>query len=227
MRIRRKIIEGEIIMRKKILMVVGDYVEDYEAMVPFQALQMMGYVVHAISPGREEGEHVVTAIHDFEDDETYSEKRGHNFELNETFDEVDIDDYNALILPGGRAPEYLRMDDDVIDIVTRFNDDDRPIAAICHGIQILISADIIDGKRCTGYPSLEDDIENAGGTWVDADLDDVVVDGNLITAQAWTAHPAWLAKIIDALGDSEDASEKEDEDSQSGDDDEEYILTNR
>ena len=181
-------------------MIVGDYAEDYEVMVPFQALQMVGHVVHVVCPNREDGEQIITAIHDFGDEDTYSEKRGHNFTLNETFDDIDVDDYDALILPGGRAPEYLRLDNEVIEIVQNFNDENKPIAAICHGSQILISANIIEGKKCTGYPSLEDDIENAGGEWVDIDMDDALVDGNLITAQAWTGHPEWLAKFLEVLG---------------------------
>jgi len=187
-------------VKKRILMIVGDYAEDYEVMVPFQALQMVGHVVHVVCPNREDGEQIITAIHDFGDEDTYSEKRGHNFTLNETFDDIDVDDYDALILPGGRAPEYLRLDNEVIEIVQNFNDGNKPIAAICHGSQILISANIIEGKKCTGYPSLEDDIENAGGEWVDIDMDDALVDGNLITAQAWTGHPEWLAKFLEVLG---------------------------
>lgn len=186
--------------KKRILIIVGDYTEDYEVMVPLQALQMVGHVVHVVCPNREEGEQIVTAIHDFEDDDTYTEKRGHNFTLNETFEDIDVTDYDALILPGGRAPEYLRLQEEVIEIVRHFSDENKPIAAICHGLQILISADVIEGKKCTGYPSLADDIENAGGEWVDIDIDDALVDDNLVTAQAWTAHPEWLAKFLEILG---------------------------
>lgn len=187
-------------VKKRILMIVGDYTEDYEVMVPFQALQMVGHVVHVVCPNREDGEQIITAIHEFGDEDTYSEKRGHNFTLNETFNDIDVGDYDALILPGGRAPEYLRLDNEVIEIVQNFNDENKPIAAICHGSQILISANVVEGKKCTGYPSLEDDIDNAGGEWVDIDMDDALVDGNLITAQAWTGHPEWLAKFLEVLG---------------------------
>ena len=186
--------------KKLILMIVGDYTEDYEIMVPFQALQMVGHVVHVVSPGRDEEEIVITAIHDFENGDTYKEKTGHSFMLNESFENIDHTDYDALILPGGRGPEYLRMNEEVIAIVQHFNDEEKPIAAIGQGSQILISADVVEGKRCTGYPSLEDDIENAGGEWVDADMDDAVVDGNLVTAQAWTAHPELLARFLEVLG---------------------------
>jgi len=187
-------------VKSRILMIVEDYVEDYEVMVPFQALQTVGHVVHVVCPGREEGETVVTAIHDFENEYTYTERRGHNFELNETFDDIDINDYNALILPGGRSSEYLRLCEEVLDMVQHFNDENKPIAAMCHGVQILISADILEGKRCTGYPALQTDISNAGGEWVDIDMDDALVDGNLVTAQAWNAHPEWLAKFLELLG---------------------------
>jgi protease I len=186
--------------KSRILMIVGDYVEDYEVIVPLQALQMVGHVVHAVCPGREEEDSVVTAIHDFGDEDTYTEKKGHNFELNETFDDVDVSDYDALILPGGRAPEYLRMEDEVLDMVRYFNDEHKPIVAVGHGIQILISADVLEGKRCTGHPSLQTDISNSGGEWVDIDMDDALVDGNLVTAQVWSAHPEMLAKFLDILG---------------------------
>ncbi len=186
--------------KQKILMIVGDFSEDYEVMVPLQALQMVGHTVHVVCPNRDDGEQIVTAIHDFEEDDTYTEKRGHRITLNETFEDVDPTDYDALILPGGRAPEYLRLENEVIDIVQHFNDENKPIAAICHGVQILISANVIEGKKCTGYPSLEDDIDNAGAEWVDVDMDDAVVDGSLVTAQAWTAHPEWLSKFLVLLG---------------------------
>lgn len=183
-----------------ILMIVGDYVEDYEVMVPFQALQMVGHIVHVVSPGREVGETVTTAIHDFGDEETHAEKRGHDFTLNETFDDIDVNDYDALILPGGRAPEYLRLNEEVLDTVQYFNDENKPIAAICHGVQILISADVIGGKSCTGYPSLRADVINAGGEWEDIDMEDALIDGNLVTAQTWVAQTEWLAKFLELLG---------------------------
>src|SRR6476469_3134664 len=120
---------------KKILMLVGDYVEDYEVMVPFQALKMVGHTVHAVYPGKKAGEKVATAIHDFEGEQTYSEKRGHNFALNATFEEIRGEDYDALVIPGGRAPEYLRLNPAVLALVGHFADQDKPIAAICHGPQ--------------------------------------------------------------------------------------------
>lgn len=179
------------------LMLVGDYVEDYEVMVPFQALQMTGHRVDAVCPGKEEGDIVRTAIHDFEGDQTYSEKRGHNFALNASFSEVTPVDYGGLVIPGGRAPEYIRMEDGVVEIVRHFMEKDKPVAAICHGIQLLVAADVLAGYKCTAYPALQPDVEQAGGQWVDVDLDDAFVDEKLVTAPAWPAHPAWLSKYLE------------------------------
>lgn len=187
-------------MSQQILMLVGDYVEDYEVMVPFQALQMVGHEVHAVCPDKSEGETVRTAIHDFEGDQTYSEKRGHNFALNATFDEVDETTYDALCLPGGRAPEYIRLNDRVIEIVQHFAAADKPIAAICHAAQLLAAADVIDGKRCSAYPACEPEVEAAGGTFVEVSMEDAVTDGTLVTAPAWPAHPEWLAQFLEVLG---------------------------
>lgn len=187
-------------MTKKILMIVGDYVEDYEVMVPFQALQMVGHTVHVVCPDREEGDKVITAIHDFEEGEqTYSEKRGHNFTLNADFLDVDVDNYDALIIPGGRSPEYIRTYDDVLDIVRKFDEEKKPIAAICHGPLVLAAADILDGRECAGYEAIGPDIVNAGAEWIDIPIDEAHVDGNLVTAPAWPAHPAWLSALLGLL----------------------------
>src|SRR5881394_1407028 len=121
---------------KKILMLVGDYVEDYEVMVPFQALLMVGHTVHAVCPNKRAGDKVRTAVHDFEGDQTYSEKPGHNFALNASFAEVKAEQYDALVIPGGRAPEYLRLNEDVLGIVRHFAEKQKPIAAICHAAQL-------------------------------------------------------------------------------------------
>ena len=185
---------------KKILMIVGDYVEDYEVMVPFQALQMVGHTVHAVCPGKKAGEFVRTAIHDFEGDQTYSEKRGHNFTLNATFADVKAEDYDTLVIPGGRAPEYIRLNADVLKAVRHFVSAGKPIAAVCHGIQVLAAAGVLAGKSCTSYPATGPDVQCAGGTWVDVGIDKAHVEGNLVTAQAWPAHPAWLAKYLEVLG---------------------------
>ena len=185
---------------KKILMLVGDYVEDYEVMVPFQALQMVGHTVHAVCPDKEAGDKVRTAVHDFEGDQTYSEKPGHNFTLNGTFAEVDAEDYDALVIPGGRAPEYIRLNEDVLNVVRHFAEAGKPIAAICHGAQVLAAAGVLEERACSAYPAVGPDVTRAGGEYVDIPVDEAHVDGNLVTAPAWPAHPDWLAKFLDVLG---------------------------
>jgi protease I len=184
----------------EILMLVGDFVEDYEVMVPFQALQMVGHTVHAVCPEKEAGDVVRTAIHDFEGDQTYSEKRGHNFQLNATFDEVAAEDYDALVIPGGRAPEYIRLNERVLEMVRHFAEADKPIAAICHGPQVLAAADVLAGRSCTAYPAVGPDVVNAGAEFVEVAVNEAHIDGNLVTAPAWPAHPEWLAKFLDVLG---------------------------
>jgi len=185
---------------KKILMLVGDFVEDYEVMVPFQALLMVGHTVHAVCPGKKAGEKVRTAVHDFEGDQTYSEKPGHNFALNATFEDIKPEDYDALVIPGGRAPEYIRLDEAVLKAVQHFAKADKPIAAICHGPQVLAAAGVLAGKACTAYPAVGPDVTNAGGKWVSVPADQAYVDGNLVSAPAWPAHPAWLSKFLTVLG---------------------------
>ncbi len=185
---------------KRILMIVGDYVEDYEVMVPFQALQMVGHTVHAVCPGKRSGEQVRTAIHDFEGDQTYSEKRGHNFTLNATFATVNAEEYDALVLPGGRAPEYLRLDEKVLKIVRHFAAANKPIAAICHAAQLLAAAGVLKGKSCSAYPAVGPEVIAACGKYIEVAMDAAHADGNLITAPAWPAHPAWLAKFLETLG---------------------------
>lgn len=185
---------------KKILMIVGDFVEDYEVMVPFQALWMVGHTVHAVCPGKKVGEKVRTAVHDFEGDQTYSEKPGHNFALNATFAEVKPENYDALVIPGGRAPEYIRLNEDVLRMVRHFAETKKPIAAICHGAQVLAAAGVIEGKACSAYPAVAPEVRRAGGQYIDLPVDKAHVDGNLVTAPAWPAHPEWLAKFLHVLG---------------------------
>ncbi|MBS1016789.1 DJ-1/PfpI family protein [Acetobacter persici] len=182
----------------RLLMLAGDYVEDYEIMVPYQALLMVGYKVDVVSPGKKAGDKILTAIHDFEGAQTYSEKPGHAFELNATFEEIDTDDYIGLIIPGGRAPEHLRMHPRVIEIVKAFAD--RPLAAICHGAQLLAAADVIRGRKVSAYPACRPEVELAGATYADIAVTDAVTDGELVTAPAWPAHPAWLAQFLSVLG---------------------------
>lgn len=185
---------------KRILMLVGDFVEDYEVMVPYQALQMVGHTVHAVCPGKKAGDKVRTAVHDFEGDQTYSEKPGHVFALNATFAEVRPETYDALVIPGGRAPEYLRLNEQVLGVVRHFAEKHKPIAAICHGAQLLAAAGVLQGKACSAYPAVGPEVKAGGGKYVDIPVDKAHTDGNLVTAPAWPAHPEWLAQFLKVLG---------------------------
>jgi len=186
---------------KRILMLVGDFVEDYEAMVPFQMLLMVGHHVDSCCPDKQAGDTVKTAIHDFEGDQTYSEKVGHNFGITIGFEEAVAAEYDALVIPGGRAPEYLRLDQRVLDLVCRFHEAEKPIAAICHGPQILAAAGIINGRSISCYPAVSPEITLSGGTYVEtaATFDNAHIDGNLVTAPAWPAHPNWIASFLKVL----------------------------
>ncbi|MDP2696998.1 DJ-1/PfpI family protein [Thalassospira sp.] len=185
---------------KKILMLVGDFGEDYEIMVPFQTLLAVGHHVDAVCPDKKAGDSIKTAIHDFEGDQTYSEKRGHNFALNADFAKARAENYDALLIPGGRAPEYLRLNEDVIALVRDFAKANKPIAAVCHGAQILAAADVIRDRKISAYPACAPEVRLAGGTYADIAVDDACADGNMITAPAWPAHPKWLAAFLLALG---------------------------
>jgi protease I len=187
---------------KKILFLVGDFVEDYEVMVPYQMLTMIGHLCHCVCPGKSAGDYVATAIHDFEGHQTYSEKPGHRFVLNATFEEVDATAYDALVLPGGRAPEYLRLDPKVLNLVRHFADANKPIAAICHGPQILAAAGVLRNKHCCCYPAVQFEVTQGGGNYSapNATFDSAHVDGNLVTAAAWPAHPAWMREFAIVLG---------------------------
>jgi protease I len=187
-------------MAKKILLLTGDYTEDYETMVPFQILVMVGHDVHAVCPGKARGDHVLTAIHDFEGAQTYSEKPGHRFTLNATFDAIDPQAYDALVIPGGRAPEYLRMDPRVLKAVQHFAKANKPIAAICHAAQLLAAADVIRGRKVSAYPACAAEVRLAGGEYADIAMEQAVTDGNLVTAPAWPAHPAWMRQFLAVLG---------------------------
>ena len=185
---------------KKILMIAGDFGEDYETMVPFQALLAVGHTVHAVCPGKKAGDQVATAIHDFEGHQTYSEKRGHNFTLNATFEGLDVTQYDALVIPGGRAPEYLRRNDQVLAITRHFFTTHKPVAAICHGAQLLAAAGVLQDRTCSAYPACAPEVTLAGGRYADIAIDSAVTDGNLVTAPAWPAHPAWIAQFLKVLG---------------------------
>ncbi|MEX2670472.1 MAG: DJ-1/PfpI family protein [Phycisphaeraceae bacterium] len=185
---------------KKILMIVGDYVEDYEVMVPFQALQAVGHEVHAVCPEKSKGESVRTAVHDFDGAQTYSEKSGHNFTVNVSFEEIDAADYDALVVPGGRAPEYLRLNEKVLQICRHFFEADKPVAAMCHGLQLLAAAGVLKGRICTAYPACGPEVTLGGGSFQAVEIDSAVTDGKFVTAPAWPAHPAWLSQFLKVLG---------------------------
>lgn len=185
---------------KKILFLTGDFAEDYETMVPFQMLQMVGFEVHAVCPGKKKGETVKTAIHDFEGDQTYSEKRGHNFQLTYAFDEVNTADYAGLVIAGGRAPEYLRLNEKVIDIVKYFMENNKPVAAICHAPQILAAAGVLKGRKLTAYPAVGPEVTLAGGLFVPVAASEAVTDGNLVTSPAWPGHPQFIGAFLNVLG---------------------------
>ena len=187
-------------MSKKVLMLAGDFTEDYETMVPFQALQAIGYEVDVVWHEKKAGDIIKTAIHDFEGEQTYTEKRGHNFALTADFDKVNTADYNGLFITGGRSPEYLRLTPRVIEIVQEFFKADKPVAAICHGPQILTAANVLKGRKATAYPAVGPDITLAGGTYVAVDSDKAVVDGNLVTSPAWPGDAAIVAEFVKLMG---------------------------
>jgi protease I len=184
----------------KILMLCGDFGEDYEVMVPFQALQAVGHTVHAVAPDKKSGDYVMTAIHDFEGQQTYSEKPGHRFTLNATFAEIDPAKYDALLVPGGRAPEYLRMNTRVIEIARHFLANNTPVASICHGAQLLAATGMVKGRKISAYPACQVEVELAGAEYMGIAIDGAVTDGNLVTAPAWPAHPAWIGQFLKVLG---------------------------
>ncbi|RAJ75055.1 protease I [Chitinophaga dinghuensis] len=186
--------------QKKILLLTGDYAEDYETMVPFQMLQMIGHEVHAVCPDKGAGDKIKTAIHDFEGDQTYSEKPGHGFVLNAAFNDIKVADYDALVIAGGRAPEYLRLNKQVLEVVKHFFANDKPVAAVCHGIQILTAADVVRGRKLTAYPAVAPEVTAAGGEYVTVNVTEAVVDGKLVTSPAWPAHPQWIAAFLKVLG---------------------------
>ena len=187
-------------MAKKLLMLVGDYVEDYEVMVPFQALQIAGHQVDAVCPDKKAGDKCRTAIHDFEGDQTYSEKRGHDFALNATFADVKAQNYDALVIPGGRAPEYLRLNQQVLAIVRSFAEADKPIAAICHGAQVLTAAGVVKGRKLGAYPAVGPEVTAAGCEYVSLGWGEAVTDRNMVSGPAWTAHVEWLKQFLAVLG---------------------------
>lgn len=185
---------------KKVLFLTGDFTEDYETMVPFQMLEMVGYEVHAVCPDKKKGDQIKTAIHDFEGDQTYTEKPGHNFTLNYSFEDVKVDDYAGLVIAGGRAPEYLRLNKKVLEIVQHFFNANKPVAAICHGIQILTAAGVVKGRKLTAYPAVGPEVTLAGGIFQSIPVDGAFVDGNLVSSPAWPAHPQFIKEFLKLMG---------------------------
>ena len=183
----------------KVLMITGDFVEDYENMVPFQTLLTMGHCIDAVCPDKNSGDSIATSIHDFEGKQTYTEKRGHNFELNASFDDINVEDYDGLYLPGGRAPEYLRLNTKVIEIIKHFFDSNKPVASICHGPQLLSAAGVLEGKKVSAYPACQPEMKMAGAEYIDLAMDCAITDGYLVTAPAWPAHPAMLKQFVALL----------------------------
>ncbi|MEI2387204.1 DJ-1/PfpI family protein [Breoghania sp. JC706] len=181
---------------RNILMLVGDFSEDYEVMVPFQALEMAGLSVEAVCPGKRTGDVIKTAVHDFEGDQTYTEKPGHLFRLNASFSFVEPDQYAGLYIAGGRACEYLRLDPDILALVRAFMTSNRPVASICHGGQILAAAGVLEGRRLTAYPAVAPEIRAVGGDFVAVEPEETVIDGNLVTAPAWPGHPGLLRAFV-------------------------------
>ncbi|KAK2080341.1 hypothetical protein QBZ16_000194 [Prototheca wickerhamii] len=186
----------------KVLLLAGDFVEDLEIYVPFQGLQIVGVQVDAVCPGKKPGDSIKTSVHDFEGDQTYTEKRGHNFAINADFDKAlgELDSYDGLVIPGGRAPEYLRLNPKIIKVVRHFMDRKAPVAAICHGIQVLAAADVLKSRELTCYPACAPEVGLCGGKYSEVDVTEAVVDGNLITSPAWPGHSKWLAAFLKALG---------------------------
>lgn len=185
---------------KKILLLVGDFTEDYETMVPFQLLQTLGFQVDAVCPDKSAGDIIHTAIHDFEGDQTYSEKRGHNFTINKSFETIKLDEYEGLYISGGRSPEYLRLNQQVVDIVSYFLKEDKPLGAVCHGPQLLVATGLLKGRKLTAYPSVAPEITAAGGEFAPVEGDVAVTDGNLVTSQSWAAHISIFKAFLKVLG---------------------------
>jgi protease I len=179
---------------RRILILTGDCAEALEVMYPLQRLREAGFQVEVATP---KGKVVRSVIHDFEADvETYTEKPGYRIPADLSFEMVKPDQYVALVIPGGRAPEYIRNEPKAVQIVAHFFDKKKPIAAICHAAQLLSAGNFCKGRTLAAYPALKRDVESSGGTFRDAE---VVVDGNLVTARAWPDHPAFMREFLKLL----------------------------
>lgn len=184
-------------MAKKILLLTGDCAEDYEVKVPQQALMMLGYHVDVAAPNKNAGDMLQLVVHDFTGLDTYIELTGHRIGVDIAAKDANVQDYVGLVVPGGRAPEYVRMYGEAVRLVQDFFAAGKPVAAICHGTQLLAPAKVLQGKTVTSYPACAAECRLAGAEWKN---EPVVVSGNLVTAQAWPDHPGWLRAFVDLLG---------------------------
>jgi protease I len=178
----------------RILMLAGDAAESLEVMYPYQRLLEEGYDVDIAAPSKKKLQFVV---HDFVDGyDTYTEKPGYTWQADVAFSDVKPENYIALVIPGGRAPEYIRNDPDVQRIVKHFFGDQKPVAQLCHAPLVLAAAGVLSGRRTAAYPALAPDVRAAGAQFIDSEA---VVDGNMVSARAWPDHPAWMREFMALL----------------------------
>ncbi|MFC7441070.1 DJ-1/PfpI family protein [Laceyella putida] len=178
-------------MAKKVLIVTGDAVEALEVYYPYYRCLEQGYETDIAAPTRKK---IHTVVHDFEDWETYTEKKGYGLEATKSFAEVNPDEYDALIIPGGRAPEYIRLHPDYGRILRPFFEKNQPIMVVCHGgISLSPIKDLITGREMTAYIACKPDIEALGATYVDKQTH---IDGNLISGHAWNNLPELMREFI-------------------------------
>jgi deglycase len=185
---------------KKILMLVGEFSEEYEIFVFQQAMEAVGHTVHVVCPDKKSGEVIKTSLHDFEGDQTYTEKLGHFFQLNKSFKEVREADYDAVYVAGGRGPEYIRIYPRVIEIIRNFHATGKPIFSICHGAQVLAAAEVIDGRKVAALHYCEPEVRLARGIYVDVPPEGATRDGNLVTAKGWPGLAAFMRLCLEVLG---------------------------
>jgi len=188
---------------KKILMLVGDFTEEYEIFVFQQGMEAVGHTVDVVCPDKKAGDILTTSLHDFEGHQTYTEKLGHNFVINKTFAEAEAkpEAYDAVYCAGGRGPEYIRTDKRVQAIVRHFHEAKKPIFTICHGVQILIAVDgVVRGKKVAALGACEPEVILAGGTYIDLSPTEAYVDGTMVSAKGWTALAAFMRECLKVLG---------------------------
>ncbi|RRH69278.1 DJ-1/PfpI family protein [Falsigemmobacter faecalis] len=186
---------------KSILMLCGEFTEEYEIFVFQQGMEAVGHTVHVVCPDKKKGEMIQTSLHDFEGHQTYIERFGHLAEINKTFSEINPDDYDAVYCAGGRGPEYIRTDKRIQALVRHFHEAQKPIFTICHGVQILIAVDgVVRGKRVAALGACEPEVTLAGGTYVDVLPHEAIVDGTMVSAKGWTGLAAFMRECLKVLG---------------------------